>query len=80
MVVNFSPKLHATLQRVMFCCVLIKASGLESKSVSDFTAFDEKKTLFVFLIYRVFFFLWIHSGGCKTAFLGSFKQYFLLFA
>ena len=30
--------------------------------------------------YRVFFFLWIQSGGCKTAILRSFKQYFLLFA
>ena len=30
--------------------------------------------------YRVFFFLWIQSGGCKTAILKSFKQYFLLLA
>ena len=26
-------------------------------------------------LYRVFFFLWIQSGGCKTAILMSFKQF-----
>ena len=26
------------------------------------------------IIYRVFFFLWIQSGGCKLAILRSFKQ------
>ena len=26
-------------------------------------------------IYRVFFFLWFQSGGCKTAILMSFKQF-----
>ena len=25
--------------------------------------------------YRVFFFLWIQSGGCKSAILRSFKQF-----
>ena len=25
--------------------------------------------------YRVFFFLWIQSGGCKSAIFGSFKQF-----
>ena len=30
--------------------------------------------------YRVFFFLWIQSGGCKSAILRSFEQYFLLLA
>ena len=28
-----------------------------------------------FLLYRVFFFLWIQSGGCKSAILRSFKQF-----
>ena len=26
-------------------------------------------------LYRVFFFLWIQSGGCKSAILMSFKQF-----
>ena len=31
-------------------------------------------------IYRVFFFLWIQSGGCKSAILRSFMLFFVLFA
>ena len=34
----------------------------------------------VYQIHTGYFFLWIQSGGCKTAILRSFKQYFLLFA
>ena len=33
----------------------------------------------IYTIYRVFFFRWIQSRGCKTATLRSFQQYFLLY-
>ena len=74
-----------------FYCVLLCFPSSQTNNLSIFRKFGTESNVWLQLSrncrirsylhkyishkYRVFFFLWIQSGGCKSAILRSFKQF-----